>query len=237
MVYHNIQGVGGIKSKMKMTILLADDHALFRDGMRYVLQQLADEVEILDASNFPEALQLADRHTKIDLALLDLNMPGSDGATSVRVFNLKHPEIPLVVVSGSEQREDMERVMEYGAMGFISKMTSSKVMLAALRMVLDGGVYLPPQLLQQAMDTIDHGTTDRRRSRSNEFGLTARQVDVLHFLSQGLSNKQIAQQINLAEGTVKIHVAAIFQTLHVSNRMDAVRAAQRLGVLPNVEAV
>jgi len=221
---------------MEMTILLADDHALFRDGMRYVLQQLADEVEILDASSFPEAMQLAESHAEIGLALLDLNMPGSDGALSVRTFNTRHPQMPLVVVSGSEQREDMERVMEYGAMGFISKMTSSKVMLAALRMVLDGGIYLPPQLLQQSMDSMDQGSTDKRRSRSNEFGLTARQVDVLQYLAQGLSNKEIAQQINLAEGTVKIHVAAIFQTLHVSNRMDAVRAAQRLGVLPNTEA-
>jgi DNA-binding NarL/FixJ family response regulator len=220
---------------MKMTILLADDHALFRDGMRYVLQQLAEEVEILDASGFPEALELASSHPGLSLVLMDLHMPGSDGVLSVRTFNLKHPEFPLVVVSGSEQREDMERVMEYGAMGFISKMTSSKVMLAALRMVLDGGIYLPPQLLQQSVDSMEQGATDKRSRRSNEFGLTARQVDVLKYLSQGLSNKEAAQKMGLAEGTVKIHVAAIFQVLHVSNRMDAVRAAQRLGVLPNTE--
>jgi len=220
---------------MKMTILLADDHALFRDGMRYVLQQLAEEVEILDAASFPEALQLAGRHPGINLVLMDLHMPGSDGVLSVRTFNLKHPDMPLVVVSGSEQREDMERVMEYGAMGFISKMTSSKVMLAALRMVLDGGIYLPPQLLQQSVESMEQGTIDKRSRRSNEFGLTARQVDVLKYLSQGLSNKEAAQKMGLAEGTVKIHVAAIFQVLHVSNRMDAVRAAQRLGVLPNTE--
>lgn len=220
---------------MKMTILLADDHALFRDGMRYVLQQLADDVEVFDASTFPEALQLAASHPGINLVLMDLHMPGSEGVLSVRAFNLKHPEMPLVVVSGSEQREDMERVMEYGAMGFISKMTSSKVMLAALRMVLDGGIYLPPQLLQQSVDSMDQGATDKRSRRSNEFGLTARQVDVLQHLSQGLSNKETALKMGLAEGTVKIHVAAIFQVLHVSNRMDAVRSAQRLGVLPNAE--
>lgn len=220
---------------MKMTILLADDHALFRDGMRYVLQQLADEVEILDASSFAEALQFAESRPEINLVLMDLHMPGSNGAPSVRTFNLKHPDMPLVVVSGSEQREDMERVMEYGAMGFISKMTSSKVMLAALRMVLDGGIYLPPQLLQQSVDNMDQGAPDKRSRRSNEFGLTSRQVDVLRHLSQGLSNKETAQKMGLAEGTVKIHVAAIFQVLHVSNRMDAVRAAQRLGMLPTIE--
>ena len=220
---------------MKMTILLADDHALFRDGMHYVLRQLADDVEILDASSFSEMLKLADADAMANLVLMDLPMPGSNGAASVRTFNLKYPQMPLVVVSGSEQREDMERVMEFGAMGFISKMTSSKVMLAALRMVLDGGVYLPPQLLQQSMDHLEQGATDKRSRRSNEFGLTARQIDVLQYLSQGLSNKETALKMGLAEGTVKIHVAAIFQALHVSNRMDAVRAAQRLGMLPKIE--
>ncbi len=220
---------------MKMTILLADDHALFRDGMHYVLRQLADEVEILDASSYSEMMKLADSGAPIKLVLMDLHMPGSSGTLSVRDFTLKHPEMPVVVVSGSEQREDMERVMDYGAMGFISKMTSSKIMVAALRMVLDGGIYLPPQLLQQSVDNMEQGVADKRSRRSNEFGLTARQVDVLQHLSQGLSNKETALKMGLAEGTVKIHVAAIFQVLHVSNRMDAVRAAQRLGVLPNTE--
>jgi DNA-binding NarL/FixJ family response regulator len=220
---------------MKMTILLADDHALFRDGMHYVLRQLADDVEILDASSFSEMLKLAEGRSAVNLVLMDLHMPGSNGPASVRTFNLKYPQVPLVVVSGSEQREDMERVMEYGAMGFISKMTSSKVMLAALRMVLDGGIYLPPQLLQQSVEHMEQAVTDKRSRRSNEFGLTARQIDVLQYLSQGLSNKETALRMGLAEGTVKIHVAAIFQALHVSNRMDAVRAAQRLGMLPKIE--
>jgi len=229
--------VRGMPENMKMTILLADDHALFRDGMHYVLRQLADEVEVLDAANYSEMLKLAESHTPINLVLMDLHMPGSNGTMSVRAFNLKHPDMPLVVVSGSEQREDMERVMEYGAMGFISKMTSSKVMVAALRMVLDGGIYLPPQLLQQSVEHMEQSTTDKRSRRSNEFGLTARQVDVLQHLAQGLSNKETAQKMGLAEGTVKIHVAAIFQVLHVSNRMDAVRAAQRLGVLSTTDLV
>jgi DNA-binding NarL/FixJ family response regulator len=220
---------------MKMTILLADDHALFRDGMRYVLQQLSDEVEILDAENFPDAMKLADSNPRFDLALMDLHMPGSEGALSIRTFHLKHPEIPLVVVSGSDQREDIERVMEYGAMGFISKMTSGKLMLSALRMVLEGGIYLPPQLLQQTMDRIDPLTGDKRSRRTNEFGLTVRQVEVLKYLAQGLSNKDIALKMDLAEGTVKIHVAAVYQVLHVNSRLDAVRAAQRLGLLSDTE--
>jgi DNA-binding NarL/FixJ family response regulator len=218
---------------MAMTILLADDHALFRDGMRYVLQQLDDEVEVLDAASFPEALQYAETHASIRLALVDLNMPGSDGVFSVRTFHLRHPQIPLVVVSGSEQRDDIERVMEFGAVGFVSKMTSGKVMLSALRMVLAGGVYLPPQLLLQTMAAMDHGPADKRSSRTNEFGLTARQMEVLRHLSEGKPNKDIARAMNLAEGTVKIHVAAVFQALRVNSRLEAVRAGQRLGLLPD----
>jgi DNA-binding NarL/FixJ family response regulator len=220
---------------MGMTILLADDHALFRDGMRYVLQQLADQVEILDAENFPAALKLANEHPKLDLALMDLNMPESDGALSVRAFHLKHPTVPVVVVSGSEQRDDIEKVMEYGAMGFISKMTSGKVMLSALRMVLDGGIYLPPQLLQQTMAGMEQGPKDKRTRRTNEFGLTVRQVEVLRCLANGMSNKDIANEMDLAEGTVKIHVAAVYQVLHVNSRLEAVRAAQRLGLLTDTE--
>ncbi len=218
-----------------MTILLADDHALFRDGMRYVLQQLAEQVEILDADNFQGALKLAEQHPALDLALMDLHMPGSDGVLSVRAFHLRHPDIPLVVVSGSDQRDDIEKVMEYGAMGFISKMTSGKVMLSALRMVLDGGIYVPPQLLQQTIATMDTGTKDKRSRRTNEFGLTARQVEVLRCLADGMSNKDIANAMDLAEGTVKIHVAAVYQVLHVNSRLEAVRTAQRLGVLPETE--
>ena len=216
---------------MAMTILLADDHALFRDGIRYVLQQLDDEVDILDAASFPEALRHAEEHPKIDLALIDLNMPGGDGAPSVRVFHLRYPDIPLVVVSGSEHRDDIERVMEFGAMGYVSKMTSGKVMLSALRMVLEGGVYLPPQLLQQTMADMDHGTADKRSCRSNEFGLTVRQMEVLRYLAEGKPNKDIAREMNLAEGTIKIHVAAVFQALHVNSRLEAVRVGQRLGLL------
>lgn len=218
---------------MKIKVLMVDDHALFRDGMRYVLQQLADEVEVIDSGNFVDGMKQAAENPDLDLALIDLNMPGSEGVKSILVFHEKNPSIPLVVVSGSDQREDIEKVMEYGAMGFISKMSSSKMMLSALRMVLDGGVYLPPQLLQQAMVGLDQGNSgDRRTDRPNKSGLTTRQTQTLQLLAEGLSNKEISQRMNLAEGTVKIHTAAVYQTLRVSSRLEAVSTARRLGYLP-----
>jgi len=216
-----------------MKILLVDDHALFRDGMRYVLQQLPEEVEILEAGNFSDGLKLAMQHPELDLALLDLNMPGSEGPVSIRFFHQRYPHIPVVVVSGEEGRGCMEKVMNYGAMGFISKSSTAAVMLSALNLVLSGGVYIPPQLLRQygEMAGKEPDVADRRSLHTNEYGLTQRQMEVLTHLAAGLSNKEIAEAIHLAEGTVKIHVAAVYQTLRVNNRMEAVRMAEKLGLV------
>lgn len=218
---------------MKIKVLLADDHALFRDGMRYVLQQLAEEVEIIDTGNFAEALQMVNVHPDLDLALLDLNMPDSQGVPSLQLFHQRFPDVPLVVISGSDQREDIENVMNLGAMGFISKMSPSKVMLSALHMVMDGGVYVPPQLLQQAVAKLDSGQAllDKRSQRAGKYGLTPRQLEVLQLIGGGLSNKDISNKLDLAEGTVKIHVAAIYQALHVSTRTEAVATARRFGFI------
>lgn len=237
---------------MPMKILMVDDHALFRDGMRYVLQQLPEEVEIMEAGNFQDGLKLALRHPELDLALLDLNMPGSEGPLSIRYFHQHYPHIPIVVVSGEEGRGYMEKAMNYGAMGFISKSSSASVMLGALNLVLSGGIYIPPEMLLQhnaiteapiidkdpemvdrrrRSTDKDQEVIDRRSLRTNEYGLTQRQMEVLQHLAAGLSNKEIADVIHLAEGTVKIHVAAVYQTLRVGNRMEAVRMAEKLGLL------
>lgn len=217
---------------MKLQVLLADDHALFRDGMRYVLQQLSEHVYIICAGDFTETMRLAEENPGIDLALVDLNMPGSDGVASIRIFHHRFPSIPLVVVSGSEQRTEMECVMEYGAMGFISKMSSGKMMVSALRIVLDGGIYFPPQLLAQAVaEPVPSGINDKTAQLTNTHGLTKRQMETLQYLAAGLSNKEIAQKMNLAEGTIKVHVAAAYQVLQVSSRLDAVRKARLMGLL------
>lgn len=216
-----------------MKILLVDDHNLFREGMRYVLQQLQADIEIFEASNFLDALKQADLHPELDLTLMDLNMPGSEGAVSIKFFHQRYPHIPLVVISGEEGRALMERVMAAGAMGFVCKSSTAPVMLSALNLVLAGGVYVPPQLLQHpSSDEVPLvESRDKRSINTNEYGLTARQMQVLKHLAEGQSNKEIARAINLAEGTVKIHVAALYQTLRVNSRMEAVRVASQLGLI------
>lgn len=216
-----------------MRLMLVDDHALFREGMRLVLQQLPEVTEVLEAGNFNEALRLAEDNPDLDLALMDLNMPGSDGVVSIRYFNQRYPHIPVMVVSGEESRSIMERVMAAGALGFVCKNSNSAVMLSALNLVLSGGVYIPPQLLRPSEEATrqEVARLDRRSTRTNEFGLTARQLEVLQCIADGMSNKEIADKLNLAEGTVKIHVASTYQTLRVNNRMEAVRLAEQLGMI------
>ncbi len=122
-----------------MKILLVDDHTLFREGMRYVLQHLDEQVtEILEAGNLRDGMEIAAQHPDLDLALLDLNMPGSEGSASIRLFHRSYPHIPVVVVSGEEGRGHMEKVMSYGALGFIHKNSTAPVMLGALNLVLSG---------------------------------------------------------------------------------------------------
>ncbi len=211
-----------------MKILLADDHALFREGLRYVLKQLADGVEILEASDFQEAVRLASKHPELDLALLDLHMPGSTGAKSVGHFHQHYPHIPVVVVSSEDEGATIEKVMNYGATGFVCKSANVQDMLGALRLVLAGGVYVPPQILHHRSPAVE--SDDKRDLTANVYGLTPRQMQVLRYLCEGMSNKEIASTIGLAEGTVKIHVAAVYQSLNVNSRLEAVIIAEQLGL-------
>jgi DNA-binding NarL/FixJ family response regulator len=210
-----------------MKILLADDHALFREGMRYVLQRLFDVVEIIEAGTFQDALVIAESAAELDLILLDLNMPGSEGSKAVYYFKLHCPGVPVVVVSGEESSTNMEKAMRFGAAGFICKSSSSNAMLGALNLVLSGGVYIPPEILCRSNYVPD----DKRTVRVHGVELTLRQMEVLQYLCDGKSNKEIAYAIHLAEGTVKVHIAAVYQTLRVNNRLDAVKVAQKMGLL------
>ncbi|MEJ1959158.1 MAG: response regulator transcription factor [Nitrosomonadales bacterium] len=211
-----------------MKILLADHHALFRDGMRYFLNELDDQVEILDAGSLQDALNVARDNPNLDLALIELHMPGSNGSSSIKLFHTCYPDIPVVVVSSTDQRDDIEKIMRSGAKGFISKVLPGQEMLNTLRSILYGSGNLPPQLLHH----LGQIKQDNRIRQIKEFGLTERQIQVLQHLNTGISNKEIGMAIGMAEGTVKVHLASIYQTLRVNKRTDAVQAAQKMGLFP-----
>ncbi len=210
-----------------MKILLADDHDLFRAGLSMVLRELEADTELLQAATLTAALQCAEATPDLDLALLDLNMPAMDGVVGLKQFRNRFPDVPVTIVSGSDEPADAQAALDAGAAGFIHKSTAPSVMLSALRLILAGGVYIPPHLFQR-MTVKEAVPTQGQKSWNN--GLTVRQKEVLHLLADGKPNKVIARELDLSEGTVKIHLSAIFRVLDVNNRTEAVLAAQRLNL-------
>lgn len=197
----------------------------------HVLNQLAPDVYIREASNAEEAAQLVSRLKSLDLILLDIDLPGVDGLTALPDLRELAPTVPIVVLSGYETSSHMNRAMEYGAMGYIPKSCSSHEVLGALKIILQGDIFIPPRLMGKCsaplLSRIDQGNDE-----ANAHLLTSRQVEVLELMTKGLPNKSIARTLNVAEGTVKLHVAAILRNLGARNRTDAVMQASRLGVLP-----
>jgi DNA-binding NarL/FixJ family response regulator len=204
-----------------MKVLIADDHALFREGLRYVLDALSRSLTVLDAANGQQALSLVDRHEDLDLLLLDLSMPGMHGFDTLELLGQRYPALPVVILSASSHPRDVQRALNAGAMGFIPKSYTAAAMIGALQLVLSGHAYVPPEMFSN--------TASARQSRHNNEGkktLTRRQLDVLSLMQRGQPNKLIAAQLGLAESTVKMHVTAILKTLSVTNRTQAAVALE-----------
>jgi DNA-binding NarL/FixJ family response regulator len=207
-----------------MRILVADDHELFREGLRHILGALEEGLTVVEACDFDQAVAAAASQPDIEVVLLDLNMPGGPWAEGLqRLRSTLGDEARVVILSATDDQHLVRQAVSLGAAGFIPKTASSRVMLSALRLVLSGGVYLPPAMLEQAVE---------RAPGSNDHAnfLTPRQREVLALLAQGKSNKEIARALDLAEGTVKLHVTAILKSLNVNNRTRAVVAAAQLGL-------
>jgi len=208
-----------------MKALLADDHPLMREGVRQVLSQLEPPVEIIDAHDYPSLFAQTSAHADLDLAVVDLNMPGFVGMQGIAQYRSRFPDIPLVVLSASESPHDIRNVMEAGALGYIPKSASTAVMLAAFRQVLAGDIYMPSGL---GDDGGLHTAAPAVFGALEHSGLTARQIEVARLLAQGCPNKAIAGMLAMSEGTVKVHIAAIFRAFNVTNRTEAVLAIRRL---------
>ncbi len=208
-----------------MKILIGDDHLLFREGLRRLLEQLQGEASFVEAGTFDEVLDQCRAGTTFDIILMDLHMPNWPGFDGLREIQALQPGVPVVVISASEALGDIRGALDHGATGYIPKSSSVKVMMGALNLVFSGGIYLPPGALTASMEAAPRRRTVDMSDRSAGYGLTQRQREVLECLRLGKSNKQIAYELGLSEGTVKIHVTAIFKSLGVKNRTQAVIAA------------
>lgn len=208
-----------------MKILIGDDHLLFREGLRRLLEQLHADARFVEAGTFGEVIEQARSGGGFDVILMDLHMPGWPGFEGLREIQSLQPGVPVVVISASEQLGDIRGALDHGATGYIPKSSSVKVMMGALNLVFSGGIYVPPGALNSGAEVAPRRRSLDAADRNNGYGLTQRQREVLECLRAGKSNKQIAYELGLSEGTVKIHVTAIFKSLGVKNRTQAVIAA------------
>ncbi|HEX2585255.1 MAG TPA: response regulator transcription factor [Steroidobacteraceae bacterium] len=211
-----------------MKLLVIDDHPVFRDGMAALLRQAADETIVLQAPECATALDIIDSNSDIDAVFVDLMMPGMTGDIAVREFGRRRPDLPVIVLSSSENPGDVRRALNAGALGYIPKSANPQTLLSALKLVLSGNIYVPP-LLAQSTSAITHSEHTAPTSSTLE-QLTDRQQDVLNELCAGKSNKEISAQLGIAEKTVKAHVAAIFKTLNVVNRTQAANAYREISL-------
>jgi DNA-binding NarL/FixJ family response regulator len=215
-------------------LVIADDHPLFRGALREAVSGLFALPEIAEAGSFEDAAKLIETGGgDIDLVLLDLTMPGVRGFSGLMYLRAQYPGVPVVVVSANDDPATIRRCMEFGASGFIPKTLGIEPMRDAIKRVLEGGIWTPPE--------VDLGTgTDEATAVlvARLASLTPQQVRVLMMLSEGLLNKQIAFELTVSEATVKAHVSAILQKLGVESRTQAVIAAAKIesGQWPQVAA-
>jgi two-component system, NarL family, nitrate/nitrite response regulator NarL len=211
-----------------MKYLIVDDHVVLRNGLRALLQQAEANLLVLEAGDGAEGLRLAQLHGDLDAVFMDLEMPGISGMSAIEEFGKQHPELPVIVLSSSEDPQDVRRALAAGALGYVPKSASSDTLLAAVQFVLQGNVYVPPLMLKGSPPPTNHVET----ANASEVAvrLTDRQLDVLRELERGSSNKEIALALNLSEKTVKVHITSIFRAFNVANRTQAAIAARKAGL-------
>lgn len=213
-----------------MKVLLIDDHPLILSALQSVIGGLVDDLTMVSAASAEAARELLARDPEIDLVLLDLHLGDADGFDLLGEFRAAHPALPVVVLSASDRHADVMRALDLGAMGFVPKRASTTMLADALRRVLAGEIYMPPQTLRSVAPPA--ATAQAPVDASALRSLTPRQREVMTLLMEGKSNKLIARALGLSVETVKDHVASLLRTLDVSTRTQAVLAIGQLGQAP-----
>lgn len=227
-----------------MKVLLVDDHPLILSALQTVIKGLGDDVDVLGAASAAEAREALSKDAEYDLVLLDLALGDADGFELLTELRATYPALPVVVVSASDRTADVIRAIDLGAMGFVPKRSSNEQLFEALRMVMSGGLYVPPMMLGLEAAPVDGDTVpdvmrpvgtpssqspyQRAPVSLESVGLTPRQSDVLALLLQGKPNKLIARELNVSVETVKDHVAAVLRALGVNSRTQAVLAVSQM---------
>ena len=216
-----------------LKILVIDDHCLVRDGLKLSLKQLDKRTEVIEAENLRQAIDACLDHPDLDLVLMDLGLPGHTGLEALEALYASCPDARVVIISATHDFRTVRAALARGVSGFIPKMSGAAAMINALRFILNGDVYVPPEvfLISDQAPPVARVPPPVRSPAAplplnwqspRDAGLTTRQIDVLRLLIEGRSNKQICADLGLAMGTVKSHVAAILHTLEAATRSQAV---------------
>lgn len=214
-----------------MKYLIVDDHALVAGALTLLLEDRDPEADVHTAATADAALELVDREGDANLLILDLSLPGVTGTELMEEIVRRQPMLKILVVSGLADQESIMRVLQLGAAGFVPKSLDTELLSSAIDFVLKGGVYIPSKLLTESQkDGFFTRTAARLKApESAPPHLTDRQLDVLAQLAKGAPIKRICRELDLSEGTVKTHVAAIYRSFGASNRTEALIAARRAG--------
>ena len=229
-----------------MKILTVDDHALIREGLKAILMSLEERPTVVEAADGASLRSQLAAYPDLDLILLDVQLPDCDGLELLQELTHTHGAVPVIVLSAEHEADTITRALQIGAAGFVPKTSINKVLISAIRLVLAGGIYVPPEAVLQgrtmahAEPAAAHGADGLRASMPHDSerphshrplaALTDRQWEVLGLLLEGLSNKQICRALDLAEATVKVHVRAILRELGARSRAEAIVVVSRLGI-------
>lgn len=203
----------------RINILIADDHSLIRQGLKQILELEKDMIVVAQASNGSEAVQLA-RTYKPDIILMDINMPGTNGLQAIKEIKQEKLECRIIVLTIHEDREYLFKTLQMGAEGYVLKDAEPSVLIEAIRNVYSGQSYIQPNMTSELVKEFNRVTL-HEKEKHDENNLTAREIEVLKLIAEGMINKEIAKQLYISEKTVKNHVSNIFRKLNVSDRTQA----------------
>lgn len=210
-----------------MKVLITDEQALFRDGLSLRLKQIKPNISILQTSSLAEMQKTLSENPDIDIILLDIDLAELSAAEIIGKIKTMAPNAKIVAISTSEETKNIKKILSFGVKGYIPKRSDINILSGALKLILDGGTYLPPVLLENNLNIND----ENKNTSFLKKNLTNRQSQVLDLIAQGKSNKQIAYDMGVSEATVKLHINALLRSLKVNNRTQAVITAQKLGLI------
>ncbi|MGC3874550.1 response regulator [Halomonas sp. GXIMD04776] len=216
------------------TLLIADDHPLFREAMVNAIGSALPGSRILEAGSLQEALQRAKAHEELDLLLLDLSLPDAQGLAGLAELRERLPWLPVAIISAQQSRATVLEALSLGAVGYIGKSTPRPELLSALQRMLEGDVYLPPAILRRPQSPPEINAVSDVALEQALALLTHKQLQVLERMIQGESNKMIARRLEIAETTVKTHVSAILRKLGVNSRVQAILVAREVDLIAHL---